>query len=840
MSWKRQGSSYNNLSFKQNKYPHLIRPNTTHFNIFKLPDSDDFEGKKAKLALKFNADNSKNQILEIKLYDASRNYHDISFNIVFDSSYSITATGKDTGIQNVPVVDLSLCDAFYGVLNDISKNYSGFFYFHKKVGGESNQNHYIILEQPIVGVSGNTLVSLNRVGWLSQDLPISLVHPEALEQEEINTRFRGGVDAYNNWQSTIQSDREITIQGLGSTKVLGKRDKSGDDKIFIWNDQKMYNQIVVEGTGAGQFIYSDFTGSLQGNNDYTEGGAYGAGAEYAVAFGKRTQSHGKSSVSMGENCKALGDWSVALGKGAEASGNYSFSMGEQTKANADHSIALGYKAVAGVTSEGQLDQPIIFAIGAKRNLDTNNNILEIDISGNIWTQTLGKLTRTRTNFWVSSTSKEGVEYSLLEELDKKVQFNVSKGILEMNANGLGHVAQTPASKNQLIIGDDLNKIARGVETFLCLGEGHSGGGNNSFCLGKNNELSPSGVEEEGRFCWGNNNVVSKENSVCMGRSNESHAQNSITIGKKNKNYGMIALGVDNEASNNGIVLGKQNTADNSIAIGSAADVSGSKSIALGYNIKIVGNSSVALGKEVEVSGNRSFAFNGRALADDSITFGGETSNNILFSVGISGENVFRIDKSGNIYSNIFEDGLLGKEDMFKKDNSNNIIQSSQQNQAKKGNSFIVGKGNDSDASFAFIAGKNCIAKVDFSIALGEGAKCETWDRSETGEKKNVVFAIGVGGSNIVEIREDGAIWTQKHKTMERSPGSIPIGSIMMYAGMKREPPENWKWCDGKELHRQDYEELYGKIGRNYGESTDPNQFKLPDIRQHIILIKNDL
>lgn len=58
---------------------------------------------------------------------------------------------------------------------------------------------------------------------------------------------------------------------------------------------------------------------------------------------------------------------------------------------------------------------------------------------------------------------------------------------------------------------------------------------------------------------------------------------------------------------------------------------------------------------------------------------------------------------------------------------------------------------------------------------------------------------------------------------------LPIGTIVAYGGDIENLPENWKLCDGDELNREDYKELYNIIGSNFGSRVN-EKFYLPDFQ----------
>lgn len=58
--------------------------------------------------------------------------------------------------------------------------------------------------------------------------------------------------------------------------------------------------------------------------------------------------------------------------------------------------------------------------------------------------------------------------------------------------------------------------------------------------------------------------------------------------------------------------------------------------------------------------------------------------------------------------------------------------------------------------------------------------------------------------------------------------NFPIGSIIAYGGT--ELPNNWLICDGAEVSRTAYKDLFDNIGTAYGEGDGSTTFNLPDMR----------
>lgn len=61
--------------------------------------------------------------------------------------------------------------------------------------------------------------------------------------------------------------------------------------------------------------------------------------------------------------------------------------------------------------------------------------------------------------------------------------------------------------------------------------------------------------------------------------------------------------------------------------------------------------------------------------------------------------------------------------------------------------------------------------------------------------------------------------------------TVPIGTIMPYSGS--EEPVNWIVCDGRELNRFEYEDLFTIIGTTYGEGDGSTTFNIPNLKGKI-------
>jgi microcystin-dependent protein len=62
---------------------------------------------------------------------------------------------------------------------------------------------------------------------------------------------------------------------------------------------------------------------------------------------------------------------------------------------------------------------------------------------------------------------------------------------------------------------------------------------------------------------------------------------------------------------------------------------------------------------------------------------------------------------------------------------------------------------------------------------------------------------------------------------------MPVGSIIPWAGPAPNPPKGWLVCDGKEISKAVYSDLFQVIGTNWGEGSGSDaaeKFKVPELR----------
>ena len=59
---------------------------------------------------------------------------------------------------------------------------------------------------------------------------------------------------------------------------------------------------------------------------------------------------------------------------------------------------------------------------------------------------------------------------------------------------------------------------------------------------------------------------------------------------------------------------------------------------------------------------------------------------------------------------------------------------------------------------------------------------------------------------------------------------VPVGTIVAFGGYTYNIPSSWVLCDGRELSRMQFKELFAIIGTTFGEGDGNTTFNLPDTR----------
>jgi microcystin-dependent protein len=94
---------------------------------------------------------------------------------------------------------------------------------------------------------------------------------------------------------------------------------------------------------------------------------------------------------------------------------------------------------------------------------------------------------------------------------------------------------------------------------------------------------------------------------------------------------------------------------------------------------------------------------------------------------------------------------------------------------------------------------------------------------------------------IYRLGTSGGVRKMTKQTFVSNIATVPIGSILPYAGQT--PPVGYLLCDGSEIIRNDYLELFGVIGFNYKPASQligQGTFGLPDLRGRFPLGKDSM
>lgn len=68
--------------------------------------------------------------------------------------------------------------------------------------------------------------------------------------------------------------------------------------------------------------------------------------------------------------------------------------------------------------------------------------------------------------------------------------------------------------------------------------------------------------------------------------------------------------------------------------------------------------------------------------------------------------------------------------------------------------------------------------------------------------------------------------------VDNSVYAVPVGTILSYSATT--PPVGFLVCDGSEVSKTTYADLFAIIGDTYGTATDTSKFKLPDLRDRFV------
>lgn len=68
--------------------------------------------------------------------------------------------------------------------------------------------------------------------------------------------------------------------------------------------------------------------------------------------------------------------------------------------------------------------------------------------------------------------------------------------------------------------------------------------------------------------------------------------------------------------------------------------------------------------------------------------------------------------------------------------------------------------------------------------------------------------------------------------------ALPLGSIIPFAGTKAKLPDTYLFCDGSEVSRTEYADLFNIVGTMYGEGDGSTTFNLPNLVGRVPVMVN--
>ena len=309
-------------------------------------------------------------------------------------------------------------------------------------------------------------------------------------------------------------------------------------------------------------------GVATGNSSVSLGDQSKALGKYSISMGYYNTAEGENSVSIGRASHAYGKDSSTLGYGNTASGNYSSAVGYSNTASGDNSSALGRSN----TASGQRSS----AVGSENTA-----------SGN-YSSAVGYYNTASGN----SSSALGIG-------------NTASG---SESSALGH-ENTASGNSSSAVGyfnyalSTYSQAFGGYNNYSGSGISSVTMGTGAVAVGYRNNYKQTGA------------VTVGQESTAVGVSNTASGNYSSAVGYLNtaSGYGSSAVGSENTASG-----------EDSSAVGSENIASGNYSSAVGYYNTASGEDSSALGHGNTASGNASSAvgYSNYALSAYSQAFGG--------------------------------------------------------------------------------------------------------------------------------------------------------------------------------------------------------------------------
>jgi len=591
-----------------------------------------------------------------------------------------------------------------------------------------------ILYQPNANLLGNYDISFNPspifndapTNYDASGFPLKLNTSQTINSLIYNSeQFGGGIDDLSATDDFIRSQSGINIKGGANINVTGDQ-KSNTITITSTQPDAQTAPLWTLGKGAGTGTTTIF--SVQTINPGMNTGLYGAGGDYAVAGGFETKALGEYSCVFGESNIAIGKNSFSMGSNCSSEAVCSTTFGASCFAQEDYSVAFGFQAYTGIKNDITIrktdavgtplqnpDKNIVFAIGSEFTYQTTtanptakfHNILEIDVCGNLWTASLGPISKNIVSWERTDPTKPKITGLYVNNVDNN---SVSAGFRSLAA---GYNSQTYGACSFV----DGSSVIIGTI---------SGGGDFSVGFGEGNTISDEGNHS---IIAGKDNIITNNNCACFGGGNKCGGPYTFSSGYQCDASGdySIAMGINSKSE--GFY---------SVALGGANYAFGESSVALGRNARAIGFISTSIGCHCEASGNFSVA-----IGRDS-TVHHDASN----SVALGYNNTVRGENSVALGTNSTADGSGSFAVLGGYASSTNSIAIGLDCSAVVAGGIAIGKGSTSSGTYSLSIGLETKAIGDYSVAIGssegKGSKGEYSITIGQGCLANDNYSVAIG------------------------------------------------------------------------------------------------